>query len=273
MFNFNETLPKELLEIINLYIVQKKIINHIKKKTKKLLIKNNDLEEDNLNLQYENLILLEEIDKTSILFNEEINRKNTKINSLFEEINRKNTIINSLFEEINRKNSLIKSLKNRIKFYTENPFELKAMEGNTKLPLDKEEVHHIAMWMPNWIGDVVLVLPTLQMLRSRYPNARITAIVRVPSDELLSYCRDLDSVIKFPKKKGDGFFKQLHYAYGLRKYRFDVGIIFPNSLHSAIMLMLARARFRIGYATEGRRLFLTHSLPVTSEEKKTLYTD
>ena len=142
---------------------------------------------------------------------------------------------------------------------------------DTARPLYSQEIHSFLLWMPNWIGDVVLVLPTLQMLRSRYPNARITAIVRAPSNELLSDCRDLDSVIKFPKNRGDGYFKQIHYAYGLRKYRFDVGIIFPNSLHSAIMLMLARVRFRIGYATEGRRLFLTHSLPVTSEEKKTLY--
>ena len=139
------------------------------------------------------------------------------------------------------------------------------------LPLDKEEIHHMALWMPNWIGDVIFVLPTVQRLRGCYPNARITAIVRAPSDELLSDCRDLDSVIRFPRNKGDGYVKQLNYAYGLRKYRFDLGIVFPNSLHSAMMLMVTGARFRIGYSIEGRRIFLTHSLPVTRKEKKTSY--
>ena len=145
------------------------------------------------------------------------------------------------------------------------------MKDNTALLLDKEEVHHIALWMPNWIGDVVFVLPTLQSLRRRYPNARITAIARTPSDELLSSCRDLDTIIQFPRNRGDGYIKQFNYAYGLRKYRFDLGIVFPNSLYSAMMLMFAGARIRIGYSTEGRGIFLTHALPVTRKEKKTSY--
>jgi len=145
------------------------------------------------------------------------------------------------------------------------------MEDKSTLPLEREEIHHIVLWMPNWIGDVVFVLPTLQVLRSRYPQARITAIARNPSNELLSYCRDLDSIIQFPKCRGDGYMRQLNYAYGLRKYRFDLGIVFPNSLHSAMMLMLTGARFRVGYSTEGRSIFLTHSVRVTREEKKTSY--
>ena len=142
------------------------------------------------------------------------------------------------------------------------------MEDNTTLPLEKEEIHHIALWMPNWIGDVIFVLPTLQKLRGRYPNARITAIVRAPSDELLSNCRDLDSVIRFPNNGGDSYIKQLNYAYGLKKYRFDLGIIFPNSLHSSILMMLTGAKFRIGYSTEGRRVFLTHSFQSQKKKKK-----
>ena len=145
------------------------------------------------------------------------------------------------------------------------------MEDSTAPLLDKEEVHHIALWMPNWIGDVVFVLPTLQSLRRRYPNARITAIARTPSDELLSSCRDLDTIIQFPRNRGDGYIKQFNYAYGLRKYRFDLGIVFPNSIHSAMMLMFTGARFRIGYSICGRRIFLTHALPVTKKEKKTSY--
>ena len=145
------------------------------------------------------------------------------------------------------------------------------MESNNTLMLGEKEINHIVLWMPNWIGDVVFALPTLQNLRKRYPSARITAIVNTPSDELLSNCRDLDSIIRFPKNKGAGYIKQFSYAYGLRKYQFDLGIIFPNSLHSAIMLMLAGVRLRIGYSTDGRGMFLTHPLPVTKKEKKTSY--
>jgi len=141
-----------------------------------------------------------------------------------------------------------------------------------KAILDKEETFHIAVWMPSWIGDVVLALPALQTLRDIYPNTRITAIVKFPTGQLLSNHKEVvDTVLQFPKNKADGYIKQYSYALGLRKYKFDLGVIFPNSFHAALMLMLMGAIVRIGYRTDGRQLLLTHSIPVTQEEKKTLY--
>jgi len=135
-----------------------------------------------------------------------------------------------------------------------------------------EETFHIVVWMPSWIGDVVLALPSLQALRGIYPNARVTAIIKFPTDQLLSRHKGVvDTVLKFPKNKGDGYIQQYSYALGLRKYKFDLGIIFPNSFHSAFMMMIIGARVRIGYQTDGRQLLLTHSIPVTQEEKKTQY--
>ena len=145
------------------------------------------------------------------------------------------------------------------------------MQENTISMLEKEEILHIVLWMPSWIGDVVLSLPALQTLRTLYPSARITAIVKSPADRLLYDHSPLDSVIQFPKNQGDGFIKQFDYALGFRKYQFDLGIVFPNSFYSALMLMLTGARFRVGHRTDGRRLLLTHSIPVTRKEKKTSY--
>jgi len=137
---------------------------------------------------------------------------------------------------------------------------------------NKEEISHIAVWMPSWIGDVVLAFPALQVLRNIYPNARITAIVKFPTGQLLSSHKGVvDTVLKFPKNKADGYIRQYSYALGLRKYKFDLGIIFPNSFFSAFMVMVMGARVRIGYRTDGRQLLLTNSIPVTQEEKKTLY--
>ncbi|MCH8157068.1 MAG: lipopolysaccharide heptosyltransferase II [Nitrospinae bacterium] len=137
--------------------------------------------------------------------------------------------------------------------------------------LDKEEIHHLALWMPNWVGDVVLALPAVQSLRRRYPNTRITVIVRPPADELLLGHPAVDSVIRFPQNEGDGILAQLSYARGLSKYGFDLGVVFPNSIHSALMLMLAGARFRLGYKTDGRGMFLTHPLPISRKARKTEY--
>jgi len=137
---------------------------------------------------------------------------------------------------------------------------------------NKEEIFHIVVWMPSWIGDVVLALPALQVLRGIYPNTRITAIIKYPTGQLLSSHKAVvDTVLQFPKNKADGYIKQYSYALGLRKYKFDLGIIFPNSFHAAFMLMLMGARVRIGYRTDGRQFLLTHSIPITQEEKKTIY--
>ena len=51
---------------------------------------------------------------------------------------------------------------------------------------NKEGILHIAVWMPSWIGDVVLALPALQALRGIYPNTRVTAIIKFPTGQLLS---------------------------------------------------------------------------------------
>jgi heptosyltransferase II len=137
--------------------------------------------------------------------------------------------------------------------------------------LNKEKTFHIVLWMPSWIGDVVLSLPAIQSLRKMYPNARITSIVRFPTGQLLNNHTLVDSVVQFPKNKEDGYIKQYNYARGFRKYKFDLGIIFANSFHSALMLTVMGARLRIGYRTEGRQILLTHSIPVTVKEKKTLH--
>jgi len=137
--------------------------------------------------------------------------------------------------------------------------------------INKKEIFHIGLWMPSWIGDVVLSLPALKSLRVLYPNSRITAIVRPPTEQLLSGHPGLDSILKFPSNKGDGLISQFNYALGLRKYRFDLGIVFPNSFHSAFMLMLSGAKLRIGYRTDLRGVLLTHSIPVTRKEKISAY--
>ena len=88
--------------------------------------------------------------------------------------------------------------------------------------IQKKDAHHILVWMPNWIGDVVFSLPTLQALRAQFPQSRITVLVRPPSNEILSHHPDIDSVIKTPFDKKDGLWAQMRFARRLRKYRFGL---------------------------------------------------
>lgn len=152
----------------------------------------------------------------------------------------------------------------------ENTIQLSSPTETVEHLFNGAELNHIALWMPNWIGDVILAMPALEVLRRKFPNTRITAIVREPSDQLLSRLPSVDSVIRAPHPR-EGLMRQMAFAWSLRKYHFDLGVAFPNSINSAMLIFLSGAKQRMGYDTESRAVFLTHLLPITRHEKKTLY--
>jgi len=106
------------------------------------------------------------------------------------------------------------------------------MDASEDTPLHEQNFHNILLWMPNWIGDVILVLPALQALRKKFLHSRITAVVRAPADQLLLSHPAVDTVMQIPSGRDKGFLAGLRFALKLRKYQFDLGIVFPNSFHS-----------------------------------------
>ena len=143
------------------------------------------------------------------------------------------------------------------------------MDGSR--PLKDQDIHSIILWMPNWIGDVILTLPSLQSLRRAYPKARITAIVKPPSDELLLGHPAINTVLSLPSGSESGLWKHVKFARRLKKYRYDMGIVFPNSFRSAFLLSVTKAKYRLGYNTDGRSIFLTHPIVTTAHLKKSQY--
>ena len=142
-------------------------------------------------------------------------------------------------------------------------------------PIDLEEqnIRHILFWMPHWLGDVVFSLPTIQAVRARFPHARITVVAHSPAHEFLSHHPSIDSVIKIPYTQKDGFRSACRFARGLKKYQFDLAVLFPNSFRSAMMAWLSGAKLRVGYKTEGRGILLTHPLVVQKDSKSIHGTD
>ena len=138
-------------------------------------------------------------------------------------------------------------------------------------PLYDQEIQGIVLWMPNWIGDVVLTLPVLQSLRRAYPKARITAVVKPPSDELLLGHPAITTVLPLPSGSNFWNLERIKFALSLKKYKFDVGIVFPNSFDSAFLMSLTGAKHRLGYNTDGRDILLTHPIPTTDHLKKNQY--
>ncbi|MBT5472089.1 MAG: lipopolysaccharide heptosyltransferase II [Nitrospina sp.] len=138
-------------------------------------------------------------------------------------------------------------------------------------PLYDQDINSIVLWMPNWIGDVVLTLPALQSLRRAYPKARITAVVKPPSNELLLGHPAINTVLPLPSGSESGLWKRIKFARSLQKYQFDVGIVIPNSFGSAFLLSLTGAKYRLGYNTDARDIFLTHPIETNAHLKKSQY--
>jgi len=115
-------------------------------------------------------------------------------------------------------------------------------------------VDRIAVWFPNWIGDVVLSFPALKALKELYPRARIVGIVRREICGILKDNPDLDAVYPWERRS---LRQTLSLLLSLRTCRFDLVLVLPNSWKSAFLARLSGARRRVGYAREGRRLLLS----------------
>jgi lipopolysaccharide heptosyltransferase II len=136
---------------------------------------------------------------------------------------------------------------------------------------EENDIHNILLWMPSWIGDVILALPAVEALRKRFPDARITSAGPKSSLEILVDHPDVDSVIEIPGKRESSLVQRLWFAKNLKKYRFDLGVVFPNSIGSALMLRLSGAKIRIGHNTERREFLLTHPIAITEDIKRKEY--
>jgi heptosyltransferase-2 len=126
---------------------------------------------------------------------------------------------------------------------------------------------------PNWIGDQILAYPFFHFLRRAYPRARITSVC-VGWTESLQFRNLIDDVIVIEKPLIPGI-KGKYAALEASKLEiqkkaakhgaFEMGIILPNSFSSAFLFWKAGVKNRIGYAGDGRSLFLNEALPFKPE--------
>jgi heptosyltransferase-2 len=112
-----------------------------------------------------------------------------------------------------------------------------------------------ALFLPNWIGDVVMATPAIRAVREMYPNGHIIAVARKYVAEVLQGSPWIDDWILLDEHRN-----LFSVAAELRANVIDLGILFPNSFRSALTAWLGRCKQRIGYVRDGRSLLLTHRL-------------
>jgi heptosyltransferase-2 len=114
----------------------------------------------------------------------------------------------------------------------------------------------IAVFLPNWIGDVVMATPAVHALRECYPDARFLAVLKPYVAGVLDGAPWFDDLI-FHDKRGRIGRGTLAVVRRLRRERVDLAVLFPNTFRSALAAWLGGCRERVGYARYSRRWLLT----------------
>lgn len=129
----------------------------------------------------------------------------------------------------------------------------------------------IAVFLPNWIGDAVMATPALRAIRQEFVSAEITAIMRPYVAEVLDgldlvdyrvldHSKPAKGVRGLLRKTGD-LAGTLRFVQSLRREKFDVVLLLPNSFRTAWLAWLAGAKRRVGFDRDGRGWLLTDPVP------------
>jgi heptosyltransferase-2 len=116
----------------------------------------------------------------------------------------------------------------------------------------------LGVFLPNWIGDVVMATPTLRAMR-QYVGAegRVVGVMRPYVAEVLAGNSWIDETLCYQKGKTGSAWTVVQQ---LREARLDAVVLLTNSLRTAWMARRTGVKRRIGYARDGRGWLLTKKL-------------
>jgi len=118
----------------------------------------------------------------------------------------------------------------------------------------------MAVFLPNWVGDVVMATPALRALRRGLREARITYVGRPASLATLAGSPDADGAIADRSARAPKAAATWELVRQLRRARLDLAVLLPNSFRTALVAKLGGARRAAGYDRDGRGLLLSDKL-------------
>jgi len=125
-------------------------------------------------------------------------------------------------------------------------------------------IHRILVRANNWIGDVVMISPSLRALRRTYPAARIDVVARPAVAGCFEGHPYVDGIVVHEPRgrhKGLSGFRRL--TSELAGNRYDLAVLFQKAFGAALMARMAGVPRRVGFDTDHRGLLLTHPVRET----------
>lgn len=134
--------------------------------------------------------------------------------------------------------------------------------------MDKKAIKRILVRGPNWLGDAVMCEPAIRGLRSLFPDAQISLLVKPGVADLFAGHPALTRVLTYDAKgRHAGLSGKWALAGQLRRQGFDLAVLFQNAFEAAFLTFLAGVPRRYGYATDGRSLLLSN--PIAAPDRHT----
>ena len=107
----------------------------------------------------------------------------------------------------------------------------------------------------NWLGDAIMSIPAVRAIKSGRPDVHVTVAPPARLASVWKLVPDVDVVLPIESKS------VFRTARLIRQQApFDVSILFPNSLRSALEVWLARVARRFGYRGHFRRWCLNQRM-------------
>jgi len=106
----------------------------------------------------------------------------------------------------------------------------------------------------NWLGDAVMSVPAVRAIKSGRPDTHVSIAVPEKLAALWKIVPEVDEVIALPSKSVIAAARLF-----CRRPPFDVAILFPNSLRSALEVFLAGIPRRVGWRGHWRRWLINQS--------------
>ncbi len=115
------------------------------------------------------------------------------------------------------------------------------MEQNIRM----QNYKNILIYLPNWLGDIIMSYPAINAIKVCYPQSNITVVGKMSMTTIFEGNEIIDNIIDINKYKE------------INKNDFDIIILLPNSLISAFRAFRMGIKERVGFSTDYRKMLLT----------------
>ena len=131
----------------------------------------------------------------------------------------------------------------------------------------------IAIFCPNWVGDMVMATPALRAVRRQYPDAEIVAILRPYVADVLEGLDLVDRLLLHDPRLRSAWQGPhavaawgLRFGARLRRERFDLALLLTNTFRSGFWAWISGIKRRVGFNQYRRGWMLTDAVTPRSAD-------